>query len=448
MRPLHASFALAGLLAAITPSAACAQTIAITGGTVYPVATPKLTNATVVMRDGHIIAVGTNVAIPPGARVIDARGKVVTPGFINAQTTVGLVEVQEEAATSNASARGAIAAGFRPWDGFFSESPAIASTRAEGVTTVGVFPQGAFVSGQAALVDLDRGTAREMLRRAPIAMVGSFGGAATNGRDRDETAGAPETATGTPDAAPKSRGEGLERLRELLADARYFAAHRLEYDEGRTRDFVASRGDLEALVPVATGALPLVLQLDRVDDIDAAIRFSRAERVRVIIAGGAEAWKIAGRLAAAHIPVLSGALSNIPVSFDALNSRQDNDAILRRAGVEVVLVGNSGGGDDDTGYNARNIRYEAGVAVAYGLPYADALRAVTLAPATVFGAAARVGALTVGRDANVVVWSGDPFEFATVAEHVFVRGREFTQPTREDQLIERYKTLPRSNGAP
>jgi imidazolonepropionase-like amidohydrolase len=189
-----------------------------------------------------------------------------------------------------------------------------------------------------------------------------------------------------------------------------------------------------------------ILKVDRVDDIDAAIRFGRAEHVRIVIAGGAEAWKIAGRLAAAHVAVLSGAMNNIPVSFDALNARQDNDAILRRAGVEVVLIGNTGGGDDDTGYNARNIRYEAGYAVAYGMSYADALRSVTLAPATVFGVADRIGALAAGRDANVVVWSGDPFEFATVAEHVFVRGREFADPSRQDQLIERYRTLPRSTG--
>jgi imidazolonepropionase-like amidohydrolase len=121
---------------------------------------------------------------------------------------------------------------------------------------------------------------------------------------------------------------------------------------------------------------------------------------------------------------------------------------LRAAGVTVVLVGNTGGGDDDVGFNARNIRYEAGNAVAYGLSHDDALRAITLAPATVFGVADRIGALTPGRDANLVIWSGDPFEFSSVAEHVFVKGREIDDRSRQDELIDRYKTLPRKNNAP
>lgn len=445
---LALALALAALGIATVPLTASAETIAITGGTVYPIVGPHIPNGTVVLRDGRILAVGAHVAVPAGARRIDARGKIVTPGFINVATTVGLVEVQEENVTNNASAHGPIAAAFRPWEGFFSESAAIAATREEGVTTVGVFPQGPFVAGQAALLDLDRGPASRMLRRAPIAMIASFGGYDSGG-DADETAGAPDTAATNPvDALPKSRGEGLEKLRELLADVRYYRAHYAAYDEGRTRDLAASRTDLEALFPVVRGTLPLVLTADRVDDIDVAIRFGQTEHVRVVIAGGAEAWKIAGRLAAAHVAVLSGAMNNIPQSFDELSARQDNDALLRRAGVDVVLVGNSGGGDDDTGYNARNIRYEAGNAVAYGLSYDDALRSVTLAPATVFGEAGRIGSLAAGRDANVVVWSGDPFEFATVAEHVFVRGHEFNDRSRQDQLIERYKQLPRMTSAP
>ena len=116
-------------------------------------------------------------------------------------------------------------------------------------------------------------------------------------------------------------------------------------------------------------------------------------------------------------------------------------ALLARAGVRVAIIGNAGGGDEE-GFNARNVRYEAGNAVAYGLPWEQALRAVTLGPAEVFGVADRVGALAPGRDANVVVWSGDPFEFATRAERVFVRGRELRDDTRQQQLTRRYRTLP------
>ena len=139
--------------------------------------------------------------------------------------------------------------------------------------------------------------------------------------------------------------------------------------------------------------------------------------------------------------MLTGALSNAPDDFDKLGQRQENPALLRRAHVEVVLIGNSATEDAEI-FNARNLSQDAGTAVAYGMSWDDALRAVTLAPAEVFGIADRVGSLSAGREANVVVWSGDPFELSTRAEHVFVRGQEYTDPTREDLLTQRYKTLP------
>jgi imidazolonepropionase-like amidohydrolase len=145
-------------------------------------------------------------------------------------------------------------------------------------------------------------------------------------------------------------------------------------------------------------------------------------------------------LAAAQVPVLTGAMSNIPSSFATLNQRQENAGLLRRAGVRVALVATSG--SDVTRFNARNLKYEAGNAVAYGMTYDDALRAVTLTPAELFGVSDRIGSLQAGRDANVVVWSGDPFEFSTRVEHVLIRGREVVEPSRQDMLTDRYKPRP------
>jgi imidazolonepropionase-like amidohydrolase len=130
-------------------------------------------------------------------------------------------------------------------------------------------------------------------------------------------------------------------------------------------------------------------------------------------------------------------MNNIPGSFATLNQRQENAALLRRAGVTVVLVGNDD--NDDSRFNARNLKYEAGNAVAYGMSYDDALRAVTLAPAEVFGLSDHIGSLQTGRDANLVIWSGDPFEFSTQVEHVFIRGREIKEKSRQDLLTDRYK---------
>ena len=140
-------------------------------------------------------------------------------------------------------------------------------------------------------------------------------------------------------------------------------------------------------------------------------------------------------------------MNNIPDGFASLGQRQENAGLLRKAGVQVALIGNAGGGDEEA-FNVRNLKQEAGNAVSYGMTWDDALRAVTLAPAEFFGAADRVGSLQPGREGNVVVWSGDPFEFTTRAEHVFVRGREYNEKTRQDLLIERYRNLPNTHNTP
>ena len=401
-----------------------AQTIAITGGTVYPVSGPKLENATVLMRDGRIVAVGTNVTVPAGAQRIDATGKWVTPGLVNAVTQLGVVEIGAVTETRDVAARGrdAIAAAFTVWDGLNPASVLLAPARNEGVTTVGVIPASGLIAGQAAMVDLVDGTATDMVRRAPTAMVATM------------------TPPGGQGNVPASRGELQVRLREILSDVRAYMRNKAAYERAESRELAVSRADLEALIPVVQGRLPMLVQADRASDIDAALRLSREFGFKLIVGGGAEAWQVAERLKAANVPVLTGAMSNIPASFTTLGARQENVGLLRRAGVTVVVIGN-GGGDEET-FNARNIRYEAGNAVAYGATWDDALRAVTLAPAEVFGIGDRVGSLTVGKDANVVVWSGDPFEFRTDAEHVFIRGRSVKAPSRQDQLMERYKTLP------
>ena len=185
----------------------------------------------------------------------------------------------------------------------------------------------------------------------------------------------------------------------------------------------------------------MLINADKASDIEAAMRLAKEFNFRLIVGGGAEAWQVADKLAAAKVPVLTGAMNNIPGSFASLGQRQENAGILARAGVSVSLVGNAGGGDEEA-FNVRNVRYEAGNAVAYGMDWNAALRAITLSPAEVFGVADRVGSLQAGKLADVVVWSGDPFEFASQPERVFVQGVQTTTPSRQDLLEQRYKTLP------
>ena len=412
---LIALIALSGTLSA--------QTVAITGGRVYTVSGATIDNGTVLIRDGKVVQVGANIAVPADARRIDATGKWVTPGLINSGTRLGLSEVGLESATGDASARGkdAISAAFNAWEGFNPTSVLLAPAREEGVTTVVVAPSGGLIAGQAAVIDLTGGSLSEVLVRAPVGMIAQVG-------DKGS-------------AGVGARGELLGKLREVLQDARAYSRRKAEFERAATRPFAASRADLEALIPVVEGRLPLVVEADRSSDIEAALKLASDLGIKLIISSGAEAWLVAGKLAAAHVAVLTGAMNNIPGSFSSLASVQENAAALRRAGVDVILIGDSGVGDGGT-FNVRDLKQEAGNAVAYGMSWDDALRAVTIAPARALGIADRYGSLDAGKVANVVVWSGDPFEFGARAEHVLIRGTEITAPSRQDLLEQRYKTLP------
>jgi imidazolonepropionase-like amidohydrolase len=426
---LNSRIVIAFVLTAMLAVPVAAQTIAITGGKVYPVSGPPIENGTVIITNGKIAAVGANVPIPAGAQRIDATGKIVTPGFVDASTQLGVQEVGAVNDTRDMSARGKdnIAAAFTVWEGLNPNSVLLAPARKDGITSFVVVPTGGLVSGQAALVDVVPGTTTDMIIRAPVAMVAEVGDPQSAGLG--------------------SRGELIVKLRELLEDTKFFQTHRDAFDRAQTRPFTASRLDLQAMIPVVEGKLPLLITVNRASDIDAAMRLAHDYNVKLMISSGAEAWMMADKLAAARIPVLTGAMNNIPDGFASLGQRQENAGLLRKAGVQVALIGNAGGGDEEA-FNVRNLKQEAGNAVSYGMTWDDALRAVTLAPAEFFGAADRVGSLQSGREGNVVVWSGDPFEFTTRAEHVFVRGREYNEKTRQDLLIDRYRNLPSTHNTP
>jgi len=408
---------------------ALAQTVAITGGTIYPVSGPAIPHGTVLIRNGRIAAVGASVLIPPGVPTVDATGKRVTPGLINVSTSLGLVDVGYGAGANESSANGkdAVSASFQPWLAYDPANVLIPDNREYGVTTVAIWPGGNLIAGQGAMVVLGEGPLASVLLKAPVGMAGQM------------------EANGS--AGVGARGELIGKLAELLGDTKSYMLNKAAYDAARMRPFAFRRVDLEAMIPVVTGKIPLVLAVDRAADIQAALALARTYQLQLVLSGAAEGWKVAGQIAAAGVPVMTGAMNNIPGSFNQLGARQDNAALLRKAGVRVLLIGNAGGGDEQ-GFNARNIRFEAGNAVGYGMSWDDALAAITLAPATTFGVSDRVGALRVGLEGNVVIWSGDPFEFATRAEHVYVRGVEYTAPSRQDLLTRRYLHLPPSHDTP
>ena len=180
--------------------------------------------------------------------------------------------------------------------------------------------------------------------------------------------------------------------------------------------------------------MPVIAIANRESDISSALRIAKEFHLRLIISGGTEAWKVASMLADANVPVAINPINDIP-TFDGPGARFDAPALLDQAGVPVIIVEGETGGP-------RNLRWAAGHAVRFGMPWDKALAAITLAPARAFGVDNQYGSITVGRVADVVVWSGDPLDFSSRAEHVFIHGSEMPQTDRQTELRERYRTLP------
>lgn len=394
-----------------------AQPTAIVGGTVHPVSGPPIDDGVVLLTEDTVAAVGsrTDLTIPPDARRIDASGNVVTPGLIDVATATGLVEVSAVGSTRDNAldTDDAMRAAFRVTDGINPNSVVIPVTRLGGVTTVASIPSGGAVAGQGAVIDLHGRTIDDMRVKDRAALYASFNPSGT-------------------DQTGEARGGLAMRLREAFEDARFYAAHQDDYRRGAMRDLSISRLDLQALAAVLDGEMPLVVRASRASDVDAALRIAEEFDLELRIQGGQEAWMRAERLAEADVPVIIKALSNLPTEFDRLGTRFDNAARLTEAGAPVALS------TFDT-HNARNLRLEAGHAVRYGMDWDAALRAVTLAPATVLGVNDTHGSLAPGNTANVVVWSGDPFELTTTAEHVFIRGEEMPDDSRQKRLMRRYR---------
>lgn len=429
-----AGLAATALAAATVQAADAPRTVAIRGARIVTVSGPVIESGTIVLAEGKIAAVGADAEVPEGAEVIDGTGKVVYPGLINGLTTLGLTEISSVPAAVDTTETGDINPHVRAWIAVHPHSELIPVARAGGTTVVLSAPQGGLVSGQSALIRLAGSTPEAMAVKQPVAMhmVYPTGRAPfTLARLFEE----PELKTFEERLKERrlSQDKELRRLGRLLDDARALALRMSVSGGGRLRPDVDLQE--EALIPVAGGELPVVMRADAEEDIRGAVRFAGEQGVKLIIAGGLEAWRCAELLRDKDVPVLL-AVDRLPRrESDRYDAAFTNPAALHRAGVRFAIV-------SDDAFDIRNLPYEAAMARAFGLPAEAALRAITLSPAEIFGVQGRMGTLETGKDANVIVTTGDVMDHRTEVTHVFVDGAPQPPETRHTRLYREFKDRP------
>lgn len=414
---------LAGLSALLLGSPAQAERFAIIHAEVHTVASAGvLRDATVLVRNGRIEAVGNEVAIPDGSRVIDARGRPVTPGIIVASSALGLKEIDGVEETNDvASGQKRYSAALSVADALNPRSALLPVNRIAGVTRALTAPDtrkgGSLIAGQGAIVSLAGTLAPdgEWITRPQAALF------ATLGEQGRELVG--------------SRPAAMAALREAFEEARSGGAR---LGDGLSGEAQLSPLDLPVLRRVLQRELPLVLHAERASDILAALKLADDYGLLLIISGAAEAQLVAAELASRSVPVLIDPSRNLPAHFETLHVSRDAIARLSRAGVAFAFVDASEFGS----HNARNLRQLAGIAAANGLSRDAALAAITLQPAQILGLSTVLGSIEPGKIADLVLWDGDPLEVTSAATAVWIEGRTMPMTSRQTVLRDRYLKRP------
>jgi imidazolonepropionase-like amidohydrolase len=429
------------LYLAFTPIAhaqAPSSTYALTHAKIVTLAGAPIEEGTLVIRDGKIAAIGANVDVPAGAQVIDAKGLQIYPGLFDSVTQMGLREIGAVSATVDSAETGNYNPDVVAATAVSPSSEHIPVTRAAGITEVLAVPasggmdsfgsQGV-LGGQASAIHLAGWTIDEMLLKRSAAMVLNW----------------PEIQTETFDFSTFTRKEKpygdakqeydkqVNELTEWLDRARHYAQAMEKGAAGKyDRDL-----KLEALVPVVRGELPLLIFADRSREIRNAVEYCEKQKLKMILAGGAEAYKVKDLLRSKDIPVILRPMLTLPIDEDDPYDRLlSQPAELAAAGVKIAFA------SFDNSF-ARRLGQNAANAVAYGLPYDEALKAVTVNPAQIFGLGDRIGTIEQGKIANLIVTNGDPLELTTDVKYLFIKGQLTSMDNRHLRLYEKYSKRPK-----
>lgn len=390
----------------------------------------EIENGTIVIRAGKIEAFGPNVSVPAGAETIEGRGLSVYPGMIDAGTSLGLVEVGQGASgTVDTAEVGDLNPNAKAIVAVNPHSAHLAVTRVDGVTTAVTLPVGGLISGQAAIINLVGTTPLEMAVVPYAALVINYPRVSNRAGDF----GGDQQPTNLTETLATSARQ-VAQIRKLLKDAEAYGRAHDAFAKDKTLPRPDQNVVLEALVPYVRGERPVIFRADRESEMRGAIRFAEELKLRAIILGGDEAWKITGLLKEKNVSVILTGILDLPTREDDFyDVLYENAAKLQQAGVRFCI--SSG----DSGANVRNLPFYAGMAAAFGLPKAEALKAVTLYPAQIMNVADRLGSIEVGKMANLVVTDGDLLETRTAVRYLFIDGREVKLASRHTDLYDAFK---------
>jgi len=419
--------ALAFLVAVGGGTAQETKAIVVKGGKVLTVSHGTIENGVVVIENGRITAVGdsSSTKVPANAQVIDATGMTVYPGLIDAETHLGLTEIQADPMTNDLiETSDEIMPHMHVYDAFHAESELIPVTRVNGVTNAIVAPDnGDTLPGQDILIQLDGKSAKEMIVVKDIAMPLNFTGEQRRNESFDRA------------KYPQTRMGMAAQLRQAFLDAQDYLQKQGDYEKKAKTDKAATppKRDLksEALVPYLRGEKPIVLAANSAADVETAVGLANEFHLKFVLNHVQHAQRALDYIATLKVPVIVGPIWELPKENERYDAVYRLPAELQKRGVKVILAS----GD---AHNVRNLPYQAGYAVAYGLPYEEALKSITLYPAQAFAVDKDYGSLDVGKVGNLVVANGDPLDVKTDVKHVFIAGREIPIDNRQIRLRDQY----------
>jgi imidazolonepropionase-like amidohydrolase len=414
-------FVLRTIVLMLSATTLWAQTYVIRNTKIVTVSGATIPNGNILIQDGKIAAVGPNIPAPKGATVIDGKGLTAYPGMIDPHTSIGLTEVGSVGATQDTTEMGDFNPQIKASAAVNALSEHVGISRENGVTTIMAAPSGGLFAGQTAILNLDGWVTKDMLVKDSAGMIINF---------PREPQPAPDATARQREDAEKQWKDRIELIKKTLRDAQAFA--KLLDARVNTEPNLM----LAALVPVVKGQMPAVFNVNRAAEIKAAIELAEEFKLKAILSGCAEAWKVADLLKTKNVPVFLAGILDIPDEADPYDVNFATAAILSKAGVKFAFT--SGGAS-----SVRDLPWHAGTAAAFGLSKEEALKAVTIYPAQILNIADQVGTISEGKIANIMLVDGDPLELRTRVKHLFVNGKPVEVSNKHTELYEKFSKRPK-----